>query len=111
VRARFERIVERVQSVGLEMAVHGWSAPEAGEIVGRAAEIGPRRGDPMPSGRKARPTGSTHDEDVAGQRADELAQFLGPTLVRTTFEHQKPAVEVDDPLPEGTGFGRRGFRL
>jgi hypothetical protein len=40
-----------------------------------------------------------HNENIAGQRLDEFAQLLGPSLVGGRFEHQYPAIELDDPLP------------
>src|SRR6202007_2143517 len=42
-----------------------------------------------------------HDENVAGQVPQGLAQIVRPSVVRIRFEHQQTAVELYHPLPQG----------
>ncbi len=49
--------------------------------------------------------------DVATKLFDEPAQPIGLSVPRTRVEDQQPAIELDDPLPQGSRVGRRGFGL
>jgi hypothetical protein len=52
-----------------------------------------------------------HDENVAGQVPQGLAQIVRPSVVRIRFEHQQTAVELYHPLPQGCRIARKGLGL